>query len=221
MSCCSKKTDTTENTRESVAEYYGKELSGSKDLKTNACTLGSMDLTPTIKKIRSQIHDEVMSSFYGCGSPIPPAIEGCTVVDLGCGSGVDVYTCSAIVGAKGKVIGVDMTDEQLQKAKAHIDYHTKAFGLNETNVEFVKGFIEDLSFIPDNSVDVVISNCVVNLSPNKPKVLSEIYRILKEGGELYFSDVYSSCRIPEELQKDRVLWGECLSGALYIEVLSN
>jgi len=143
------------------------------------------------------------------------------VVDLGCGSGVDVYVCSALVGDGGKVIGVDMTDEQLEKAKKQIKYHEEKFKaagyITKSNVEFRKGYIEDLSHILDNSVDLIISNCVINLSPDKPKVFSECYRILKEGGELYFSDVYSDRRIPTELQQDRVLWGECLSGAMYKE----
>jgi len=143
-------------------------------------------------------------------------LEGCCVLDLGCGSGVDVYTCAYLVGEKGKVIGVDMTEEQLAKGKKHVDYHTKKFG-KKINVEFHKGMIEDLSMIPNESVDVVISNCVINLSPLKAKVFQEIHRVLKTGGELYFSDVYTDRRMPEFLQSDKVLWGECLSVALYYE----
>jgi len=128
-----------------------------------------------------------------------------------------VYTCSYLVGEKGKVIGVDMTEAQLDKARKHVDYHTNKFGYKHKNIEFHQGLIENLSMIPDNSVDVVISNCVVNLSPSKAAVFKEIYRVLKLGGELYFSDVYSDRRIPEHLQADKVLWGECLTGALYFE----
>lgn len=135
----------------------------------------------------------------------------------GCGSGVDVYTCSSLVGEQGKVYGIDMTDQQLDRAKSFIDYHAQLFKFKNSNVSFHKALIEDLSFIPDNSIDVVISNCVINLSPNKEKVFREIYRILNQGGELYFSDVYADRRIPSELQQDKVIWGECLSGALYLE----
>jgi len=114
-----------------------------------------------------------------------------------------------------------MTDEQLIKARNQINYHEEKFKaagyITKSNVEFLKGYIEDLSHIPDNSIDLIISNCVINLSPDKAKVFSECYRILKEGGELYFSDVYSDRRIPADLQQDRVLWGECLSGAMYKE----
>eukprot|EP01126_Amoeba_proteus_P039774 TRINITY_DN4212_c0_g1_i1.p1 TRINITY_DN4212_c0_g1~~TRINITY_DN4212_c0_g1_i1.p1 ORF type:complete len:254 (-),score=43.85 TRINITY_DN4212_c0_g1_i1:122-883(-) len=108
-----------------------------------------------------------------------------------------------------------MTIEQLDKARQHIDYHMSKFGYSQPNVSFVEGFIENLNQIEDASVDVVISNCVVNLTPNKQKVFLECWRILKEGGELYFSDVYSDRRIPQHLQEDKILWGECISGAMY------
>ena len=101
-----------------------------------------------------------------------------------------------------------------------MDYHTQAFGYTKPNVEFRKGVIEDLygsAGVEDNSIDSVISNCVINLSADKEKVFREIWRVLKPGGELYFSDVYSDRRIPEYLRADKVLWGECISGALYIE----
>jgi len=105
-------------------------------------------------------------------------------------------------------------------ANKYIDYHTNAFGYDKPNVEFRKGLIEDLKSsanILDNSLECVISNCVINLSPDKERVFREVWRILRPGGEFYFSDVYSDRRIPEDLKKDKVLWGECLSGALYLE----
>lgn len=110
-----------------------------------------------------------------------------------------------------------MTEEQLEKATKQISFHTTQFNYEKPNVEFHKGFIEDLSMISSESVDVVISNCVINLSPEKGKVFKEVHRVLKQGGEFYFSDVYSDRRISKELQKDSVLWGECLTGALYFE----
>lgn len=204
--------------QQDVRKYYGETLSSTKDLKTNACC--TTDSIPTeIKQIISGLNSEVVEKFYGCGSPIPPLLSGLTVLDLGCGSGRDCFILSKLVGPEGRVIGVDMTEQQLSVGKRHLEEHAKLFGYAKSNVEFKAGYIEDLKSlgITDNSVDLVISNCVVNLSPAKKKVFSEIFRVLKTGGELYFSDVFSLRRIPEELVKDPVLVGECLAGALYIE----
>lgn len=201
---------------EKVQNYYGQTLKSSEDLQTSACKCSSQDLPKEHKKILSKIHDEIMTKFYGCGSPLPPQLKNCTVLDLGCGTGRDVYLASALVGDSGKVIGIDMTDEQLQVANKHIDYHRDKFGYKKTNVEFIKGNIEKLP-INDSSIDVVISNCVINLAINKIKVFQEIYRVLKFGGEFYFSDIFSDRRIPYELTQDKILYGECLTGALYFE----
>lgn len=203
---------------ESVKEYYGKVLKSSEDLKTSACC--TADAMPMhLREILKDIHDEVKDKFYGCGSPIPLALEGKTVLDLGSGSGRDCYLLSKLVGPHGKVIGVDMTDEQLDVAKRHVDYHMRKFGYHSPNIEFKKGYIEDLEElgISSASVDVVTSNCVVNLSPSKGRVFSEIFRVLKPGGELYFSDVFASRRVPEHLKTDDLMVGECLGGALYTE----
>lgn len=112
-----------------------------------------------------------------------------------------------------------MTEEQLTVARRHIDSQTARFGYTTPNVEFRQGYIEDLAAadIADNSIDLVISNCVINLSPQKEQVFREIFRVLKPGGELYFSDVFSGRRIPAARRNDPVLRGECLGGALYIE----
>ena len=198
---------------ESVQNYYGQVLKTSRDLRTSACC--TLDAMPNyLRPLLADIHPEVLARFYGCGSPLPPALENCTVLDLGCGSGHDCYLLSRLVGKTGKVIGVDMTEEQLSVARNHLDWHTERYGYNRANIEFLHGHIEDLSTvgIVDNSIDVVVSNCVINLSANKHKVLSEIFRVLKPGGELYFSDVYADRRIPEALKLDPVLLGECLEG---------
>ena len=204
---------------DSIKDYYGKVLQSNSDLKTTACcTAESIPLH--LRDILKVIHDEVITKFYGCGSPIPFLdLEGKTVLDLGSGSGRDCYILSKLVGPKGKVIGVDMTDEQLVVAKRHQEYHQKAFGHTTSNIVFIKGYIEDLKTagIEDNSIDLVVSNCVINLSPNKKKVFSEIFRVLKPGGELYFSDVFSDRRIPANVASDKVILGECLGGALYTE----
>lgn len=205
-------------TIEAVKTYYGQILKTSADLKTSACC--STDQLPRhIRPIVKALHPDVVAKFYGCGSPIPSVLEGKTVLDLGCGAGRDSFILSKLVGEKGKVIGVDMTHEQLDVAKTHVDYHREKFGYVSTNATFLQGYIEDLQQIgiSSNSVDVVVSNCVINLSPDKRRVFSEIFRALKPGGELYFSDVFSSRRVPAHLAQDPVLIGECLGGALYIE----
>ena len=201
-----------------VKEYYGKELQSKNDLKTSACC--SIEKPPAeVRTILPLIADEIHTRFYGCGSPLPPLLEGMTVLDLGCGTGRDVYIASKLVGESGRVIGVDMTAEQIETAVKYQEEQRKRFGYQASNVTFKQGYIEDLKSlgIADNSVDVVISNCVINLSPNKEQVFKEIYRVLKPGGELFFSDVFADRRIPKNLAVDPVLRGECLGGALYVE----
>lgn len=199
--------------------YYGKILTGSRDLKTSACCCSDEAMPPEVKAVLREVDGEILERFYGCGSPIPPELKGCTVLDLGCGTGRDVYVASKLVGENGIVIGVDMTDEQLEVARRHIASMTGKFGYGKANVDFRKGYVEDLKAldIEDHSIDIVISNCVLNLSPDKPAAFREIFRVLKPGGELFFSDVFAGRRIPEHLQNDPVLHGECLAGAMYIE----
>lgn len=205
-----------------VKDYYGNVLKGSQDLQTNACCTDD-DLSDSLKKILSNIHDEVMARYYGCGLVTPELLSGCHVLDLGCGAGRDCYAIAQMVGENGTVIGVDMTDEQLAIANKHQEYHREKFGYKTSNVKFLKGYIEKLDElnIADNSIDVVVSNCVINLSPDKNAVLKEIFRILKPGGELYFSDVYADKRVPANLREDPLLYGECLSGALYWNDFEN
>jgi arsenite methyltransferase len=201
---------------ESVRDYYGRVLKSSADLKTSACCLTEA-LPPHVAAVLPDVHEEVKARFYGCGSPIPAALEGITVLDLGCGSGRDCYVLSKLVGPRGRVIGLDMTDEQLAVARRHREHHARRFGWD--NTDFRQGYIEDLAGagIADASVDLVVSNCVLNLSPAKARVFGEIFRVLKPGGELYFSDVFADRRIPADLAADPVLLGECLGGAMYVE----
>jgi SAM-dependent methyltransferase len=207
-----------QQTIDDVRDYYGNVLETNEDLKTSACC--PLEAPPEhVQVLLKNVHDVVQEKFYGCGSPIPLAVEGCTILDLGCGTGRDAFILSQCVGEKGKVIGIDMTDEQLIVANQYLGWHMDKFDYKKPNIEFKKSYIEDLQTagIEDNSIDVVISNCVINLSADKEKVFSEIYRVLKPGGEIYFSDVFSGRRIPEALQKDKILLGECLGGAMYIE----
>ncbi len=204
--------------RDEIRRYYGEVLGTSDDLKTGACC--TPDSLPTrLRALIADIHPEVRARFYGCGAPIPSALEGATVLDLGCGTGRDAYLLSRLVGEDGRVIGVDMTPEQLEVARTYRDWHVERFDFEASNVEFLEGYMEDLAAlgIADDSVDAVVSNCVFNLSPDKPRLLAEVFRVLRPGGELHFSDVFADRRIPAELREDPVLIGECLAGAMYIE----
>ncbi len=203
-------------THEQVQNYYGEVLNGSDDLQTNACCTDT-SMPTHLKTVLGNIHDEVLARYYGCGLVAPEELAGMRILDLGSGSGRDAYALAALAGEDGYVVGVDMTDEQLAVANRHVDYHRDQFGFSKANVEFKKGYIERLDELgfADESFDIIVSNCVINLSPDKDAVLEQAYRLLKPGGEMYFSDVYSDQRVPTELQNDPTLYGECLGGALY------
>ena len=201
---------------EVVKDYYGKVLKGSKDLKTSACCDGG-SVPSHLEALLANVHEEVRAKYYGCGIVVPAALKGARVLDLGSGSGRDVYLISQLVGPEGEVVGVDMTDEQLATANAQIDGHMRTFGYKRPNVKFLKGYIEKLSELELSpaSFDVIVSNCVINLSVDKLAVLRGAFELLKPGGELYFADVYSDRRLSEAVRADPLLYGECLGGALY------
>ena len=210
--------DVSEKT-EYLKNYYGKLLQGKSDLVTNVCCCSDELMHPAVKEIERELDNEILTKFYGCGSPVPPALEGCRVLDLGCGTGRDAFVVSRLAGPEGYIIGVDMTGEQIDIARRHVASQMDKFGYKKPNIDFRKGYIEDLRGlgIEDNSVDVVMSNCVINLSSDKRRVFSEIFRVLKPGGELYFSDIFAGRRVPEHVQNDPLLHSECLGGAMYIE----
>ncbi|MFA5354735.1 MAG: DUF3641 domain-containing protein, partial [Thermodesulfovibrionales bacterium] len=201
--------------KEEVKRYYGEELKGTKDLRTGACC--SPDSIPAhLREILPLIADEIKEKYYGCGSPVPLCLHGRKVLDLGCGTGRDSYLISRLVGQDGRVFGLDMTEEQIRVARKHLPSQTARFGYREPNTEFIHDYIENAGrHFPDESLDIVVSNCVINLVEDKERVIGEVYRLLKKGGEFYFSDIYADRRIPGELKNDPVLYGECLSGALY------
>jgi SAM-dependent methyltransferase len=203
-----------------VRDYYGKTLKSSADLKTDACCSPSA-LPRKVREALSKVHEEVLARYYGCGLTIPSELSGLSVLDLGSGSGRDCYLLSQLVGAAGRVTGVDMTEEQLEVAERHRGHHAKSFGYG--NVEFLKGDIQrlDAAGLGDASFDLIVSNCVINLASDKEAVLRQAWRVLKEGGEMYFSDVYADRRVPQELKSDPVLYGECLGGALYWNDFQN
>ena len=152
----------------------------------------------------------------GCGNPhaIASLKEGETVLDLGSGGGFDCFLAARAVGETGHVIGVDLTPEMVSKAR------TNAASGGFTNVEFRLGEIENLP-VADNSVDVIISNCVINLSPEKPKVFREAFRVLKPGGRLAVSDVVATAQLPDEVKGDLKLYAGCISGASLIDELEH
>lgn len=199
---------------ENVKQYYGQVLQSSDDLRTDACCTAEAP-PPAIRQALSNVHEEVTSRYYGCGLVAPECLEGLSILDLGSGSGQDAYVLAQLVGPKGRIVGVDATPEQLAIANRHKEWHAEKFGF--ANVEFLEGDIERLDELDlePGSFDVIVSNCVINLVQNKRAVFEQAHRLLREGGEIYFSDVYASRRIPEALQNDPVLHGECISGALY------
>ena len=159
------------------------------------------------------IPEEVLAISYGCGSPIGVArpLPGQTVVDLGSGGGIDCFIATRHVDPEGRVIGVDMTDEMLAKARANADKVHANLGYAVT--DFRKGFLEQVP-VGDAEVDLVTSNCVLNLSPDKAKVFGEIHRVLRHGGRFVISDIVAERPVPLEMARDKELWGECISGAV-------
>ena len=157
----------------------------------------------------SILPEEAVKASLGCGNPTALAElkPGETVLDLGSGGGIDVLLSARRVGPTGKAYGLDMTDDMLALAREN----QKKSGV--TNVEFLRGEIESIP-LPADSVDVIISNCVINLSADKDRVLSEAFRVLKPGGRLAVSDVVVRGEVPEEIQKSLLLWVGCIAGAL-------
>ncbi len=201
---------------ENSRTYYGQMLSSSADLRTDACCTPEAP-PPAVRAALANVHDEVRARYYGCGLVAPEAVEGLSILDLGSGSGQDAYLLAQMVGEEGRVVGVDATPEQLAVATRHLEWHRERFGYARSNVSFIEGDIEQLDALdlPAGSFDVIVSNCVINLVADKAAVFRAAHRLLKPGGELYFSDVYADRRVPHALLADPVLHGECLSGALY------
>jgi arsenite methyltransferase len=203
----------TTNVRDAVKEKYGalaKSAGTSGGCGPTACGCGD----PITSNLYSDaekgaLPQEAVAASLGCGNPtaLLRLEPGQTVLDLGSGGGIDVLLSAARVGPAGKVYGLDMTDEMLALAREN---QRKA---GATNVEFLKGTIEAIP-LPDNSVDVIISNCVINLSTDKDIVLREAFRVLKPGGRFAVSDVVVHGEVPAEVRHNMELWVGCIAGAL-------
>jgi radical SAM protein with 4Fe4S-binding SPASM domain len=197
-----------DKSREIVRRFYGK--AAEEPQKELCCPTGY----PT--EDISHIPQEVIDRFYGCGSPMSIADikPGESVVDLGSGAGIDCFIAAKKTGPNGKVIGIDMTDQMLRVANECRPIVANNLGYDV--VEFRKGFLEEIP-IEDKSVDLITSNCVINLSPDKKRVFSEMWRILKDHGRIVISDIVSEVEVPPHIVTNDKLWGECIAGALMEE----
>jgi arsenite methyltransferase len=191
-----------------VREHYAERIKNnasccaSDDCCSTNSNLYPADLLATLPAGESSVS-------YGCGDPITLASlrPGQTVLDLGSGAGLDCFFAAKKVGETGRVIGVDMTPEMITRARS------RAKRMNLDNVEFRQGYLEDLP-INTNSVDVIISNCVINLSPDKSKVFSEAFRVLRSGGKLAVSDIVTDGPLPEPIKQSLSAWAGCVAGAV-------
>ncbi|MEL6474281.1 MAG: methyltransferase domain-containing protein [Pseudomonadota bacterium] len=206
-------------TKALVQDYYGKTLQGTDDLKTSACCSTVRPPDAVIEAMK-HVHPDVLGRFYGCGVVVPDTdLRGWTVVDLGSGAGQDAYVLAQLVGENGCVIGVDMTQEQLAVAQSHEAWHAERFGYAAPNTRFVEGFVDALEGLdlPHGAVDLVVSNCVINLVADKSRVFDGVAGLLKPGGRFLFSDVFVDRAVPKHLAEDPVILGECLGGAMTLD----
>lgn len=209
---------TNTSIHDAVREHYAERIKSAalsaEQPKGNASCCGSdnccstdSDLYPA--DLLATLPEGESSVSYGCGDPVTLASlqPGQTILDLGSGAGLDCFLAAKKVGETGKVIGVDMTPEMIERARS------SAKRMNITNVEFRQGYIEDLP-VDSNTVDVVISNCVINLSPDKSKVFAETFRVLKPGGKLAVSDIVTDGPLPDAIKQSLSAWAGCVAGAV-------
>jgi SAM-dependent methyltransferase len=208
-------TQTPDPIHDVVREHYAERI------KSNASCCGPSDGGSSCCSTESSLYPaDLLASLpegesavsYGCGDPITLASlqPGQTVLDLGSGAGLDCFFAARKVGVTGQVIGVDMTPEMIERAQS------SARRLNIQNVEFRQGYLEDLP-VQAGSVDVIISNCVINLSPDKSRVFTEAFRVLKPGGRLAVSDIVTDGPLPDPIKKSLSAWAGCVAGAVEAE----
>jgi ubiquinone/menaquinone biosynthesis C-methylase UbiE len=202
-----------DNLREEIKKKYAEAVKSGTSCcgSGECCSTGSDPITADIydEKELSKIPENMQGRSFGCGSPTKKARlrKGERVLDLGCGTGYDVFLAALETGPEGMVYGLDMTPEMLERARAN----QKAWGIE--NVSFMEGYLEDIP-LSDDSVDVVISNCVINLSPDKEKVFRQIHRVLAAGGRMAVSDMVFTKPVPVEVRNSLSAWAGCVAGAL-------
>src|SRR5687768_12325009 len=202
---------TNTSIHEVVREHYAERIRnnasccGPSDCCSAETSLYPADLLATLPEGETSVS-------YGCGDPVTLASlqPGQTVLDLGSGAGLDCFFAARKVGETGKVIGVDMTPEMIERARS------SAKRMNIQNVEFRQGYIEEMP-VESESVDVIISNCVINLSPDKSKVFGEAFRVLKPGGKLAVSDIVTDGPLPDSIKQSLSAWAGCVAGAVEAE----
>ena len=192
---------------EVVREHYAERIKNNAYCCGDSCCSSDSKLYP--EDLLATLPQGESAVSYGCGDPITLAslLPGQTVLDLGSGAGIDCFFAAKKVGETGNVIGVDMTPEMIERAQS------SAKRMNIQNVEFRQGYIEELP-VESNSVDVIISNCVINLSPAKELVFAETFRVLKPGGKLAVSDIVTDGELPEPIRKSLSAWAGCVAGAV-------
>ena len=207
--------------KKNVKKYYGgiasrvkQESESNCGCSTSCCDSGNSGIYET--GYLEDLPKEAINASLGCANPLVfgELKDGETVLDLGSGGGIDVLIASKYVGLTGLVYGLDMTDEMLSLA------NTNKQKMGIENVKFLKGYIEEIP-LDNNKIDVILSNCVINLCEDKEKALSEAYRVLKPGGRLAIADIVILKDIPEKIKKDAAMWVGCIAGALPIEEYKN
>src|SRR5512135_362335 len=188
------------------------------DRYAKAASTGEQMCCPTsydFADLKSFIPEEVLKISYGCGTPagLKTVSSGETVLDIGSGGGIDCFEAARLVGPSGHVIGIDMTDTMLEIARRNAPIVAGNLGYAIPNVEFRKGMADAMP-VNDGTIDLIISNCVINLAPDKRRVFSEMFRVAKPGGRFTISDIVSDHVVPQYLVHDAEKWGDCLSGAL-------
>jgi len=211
----------SEDIKKQIRHFYGNLAKNAKEGNSCCCSgscCGPIANAPLIygEEFLEGLPEEALAASQGCANPLVFADlkEGDVVLDLGSGGGIDAFLAARIVGDSGKVYGLDMTDDMLSLAEEN----RKKAGL--TNVKFIKGYIEDIP-LPDESIDVVISNCVVNLSEDKEKVFREIYRVIKKGGHLSIADIVTLKEVPDSVRQMTDLWVSCIAGSMPVDELNN